>query len=86
MPYQAEFSDEITKELKKLKKKDPLLFKRAQEKFNEILEHPEHYKPLQYALAGKRRAHVGSLVIIFKIEGNVVVFLSITHHDEAYKR
>ena len=86
MPYKPEFSEEISKELKKLKKKDSELFKRAQAKFNEIVDNPEHYKPLQHDLAGKRRAHVGSFVILFKVEGNKVVFLTITHHDEAYRR
>ena len=86
MQYQPEFSEEISKELAKLKKKDLLLFRRAQAKFNEIVDNPEHYKPLQHDLAGKRRAHIGSFVVLFKIEGSKVVFLTITHHDEAYRR
>lgn len=36
-------------------------------------------------MKGLRRAHVGSFVIIFKIEGEYVRFVTFKHHDEAYK-
>lgn len=53
----------------------------------EILESPLHHKPLGNVLKGKRRAHVGSFVIIFSVDDNekVVVFLEFDHHDKAYR-
>ncbi len=66
MSYKAEFSDEFLKIAKKLKNKNSNMFKRLQSKIEEILENPEHYKPLRGKMKGLRRAHVGSFVIIFK--------------------
>lgn len=31
-----------------------------------------------------KRAHVGSFVLLFKIEGNLIIFVELLHHDEAY--
>lgn len=61
------------------------MFKRLQSKIEEILENPEHYKPLRGKMKGLRRAHVGSFVIIFKIEDDVVKFVAFKHHNDAYK-
>ncbi len=65
MNYRAKFSDESLKIAKKLKNKDPELFRRLKSKVKEIVENPEHYKPLKGEMKGLRRAHVGSFVIIF---------------------
>lgn len=85
MIYKAEFSDEFLKIARKLKNKDPELFRRLKIKIEEILKNPEHYKPLKGKLKGLRRAHVGSFVIIFRIEGESVKFVTLKHHDRAYE-
>lgn len=85
MIYKADFSEEFLKIARKLKNKNPHLFERLQSKIEEILKNPEHYKPLRGKMKGLRRAHVGSFVIIFKIEGDVVRFVTFRHHNEAYK-
>lgn len=85
MTYKADFSDEFLKFAKKLKSKDPELFKRLKLKIKEILRNPEHYKPLKGKMKGLRRAHVGSFVIIFKIEEDYVRFVTFKHHNKAYK-
>lgn len=84
MTYTAEFSDEFEKAIRKLKKKDKVMFERIQKKIIELLENPEHYKPLGNVLAGFRRIHFGSFVLIFKIEGSIVRIISLDHHDRAY--
>lgn len=84
MEYAIEFSDEFEGSMKKLKKKDKLLFDRIQKKVIEIVENPEHFKPLRNVLAGYRRIHFGSFVLIYKIEDNVVRIISLDHHDHAY--
>ena len=54
---------------------------------NQLLENPEHHKPLRAPLQGLRRVHVGgSFVLIFEpLAGRQVVrLLRLAHHDEAY--
>ncbi len=79
--YQSEFTAEFLKVLKKLKGKDKALFNRLELKIEEILENPEHYKPLRRELKGLRRAHIGHFVVIFQIRGITVIFISFKHHD-----
>lgn len=79
--YQSEFTVEFLKILKKLKSKDKALFKRLELKIEDILEKPEHYKPLRNELKGLRRAHIGHFVVIFHIKGTTVIFISFKHHD-----
>ena len=84
MKYNFEFSQEFKKSIKKLKKKDKILFTQIQNKLLDIIENPEHYKPLRNSLAGYRRIHFGSFVLIYKIENNLVKIISLDHHDKAY--
>ena len=84
MGYIIEFSSEFQKSMKKLKKKDKVLFEQIQKKIIEIIENPEHFKPLKNVLAGFRRIHFGSFVLIFKIEENTIRIISLDHHDKAY--
>ena len=71
---------------KKLSKKDKEAYEQILNKTKEIIncENPEHYKPLRNVLAGYRRLHFGSFVLIYTIEGNVVRIISLDHHDRAY--
>ncbi|MBI4214973.1 type II toxin-antitoxin system RelE/ParE family toxin [archaeon] len=84
MTYSIEFSDEFEKSIKKLKKKDKVMFGRISKKLVEIIDNPEHFKPLGNVLAGFRRIHFGSLVLIFTIEDETVRIISLDHHDDAY--
>jgi len=84
MAYAIEFSEEFERSMKKLKKKDVVLFTQIQKKLIEIVENPEHYKPLKNILAGFRRIHFGSFVLIFKIDGEIVKIISLDHHDNSY--
>ena len=84
MTYTIEFSDEFDKSINKLKKKYKVLFEQIKKKIIEIVENPEHFKPLQNVLAGYRRIHFGSFVLIYKIEGEIVRIIYLDHHDKAY--
>lgn len=56
---------------------------------DEILQNPEHYKPLRHDLHGLRRVHImGPFVLLFKIEETtkIVKFIDFDHHDKIYKR
>ena len=82
--YNSEYSDDFKRILKKIYKKDRVLYERIKKKIYEICENPEHYKPLGNILFGLRRTHIGSLVLTFKFTNNIIYFVSLKHHDEAY--
>lgn len=84
MAYSIEFSAEFEKSMKKLKKKDRVLFEQIQKKVIELIQNPEHYKPLKNILAGFRRIHFGSFVLVYTIEGKIIRIISLEHHDKAY--
>jgi len=84
MEYQIEFSVQFEKSMKKLKKKDKVLFEQIQKKLIDLVQNPDHYKPLKNILAGYRRIHFGSFVLIYKIEGDLVRIISLDHHDQSY--
>lgn len=84
MPYAIEFSSEFEKSMKKLKSRDHILFSQIQKKLIEIVENPERFKPLRNTLAGYRRIHFGSFVIIYTIENDTVRIISLDHHYAAY--
>ena len=48
------------------------------------MSQPMRYKPLKGELKGLRRAHVRPFVVVFKVEGDTVVFVSFKHHDKSY--
>ncbi len=83
--YHSDFSDEFRNDLKKIK--DVVLQKRLRNKTEEILENPYHYKPLRNVFKNKRRAHIGSFVLLFEVieDEKKVVFLAFQHHDLIYK-
>lgn len=84
MEYIAEFSSQFEKSMKKLEKKDKVLFNQIQKKLIDIVQDPEHYKSLKNVLAGYKRIRFGPFVLVFKIEGNIVRIISLDHHDKAY--
>lgn len=84
MVYQIEFSAQFEKSMKKLKKKDNVLFEQIQKKLIDLVQNPDHYKPLKNIFAGYRRIHFGSFVLIYKIEGDIVRIISLDHHDQSY--
>ncbi len=84
MSYSVEFSEEFDKSMKKLKKRDKSLFEQIQKKTIELIQNPEHFKPLRNVLAGYRRIHFGSFILIYTIEGDVVRIISLDHHDKSY--
>lgn len=82
-------SDACEKSIEKLCKKNSVLKEALEKKMKEILENPQHYKPLKYDLAGERRVHImKSFVLKFEIneQNKVVRFIFFGHHDEAYER
>ncbi len=89
MGYSYEMKPSCRKDINKLCKKNAELRKAIEGKISEVMEHPSHYKPLQYDLAGERRVHImKSFVLVFIIheEGGLVEFVKFDHHDNAFRR
>ena len=89
MQYRFEIKPKLEKKLKKIEKKDPVMFKAVREKIKEIIKKPYRYKPLRYNLKGSRRVHLEkSFVLVFEIEEaeKMVRFLDLGHHDEIYRK
>jgi len=87
--YILEIKPSFQKDINKLCKKNPILRDALEKKMNEIVENPQHYKPLKYDLAGERRVHImKSFVLKFEIDeqNKIVTFFFFGHHDEAYRR
>jgi mRNA-degrading endonuclease RelE of RelBE toxin-antitoxin system len=84
MDYRIKFTPFFEKQLKKLKKKDKVLFERLGKKLKELRRNPEHYKLLRNVLKGNRVAHLDPFVIVFVIEGDLITVHYVKHHDKAY--
>lgn len=84
MEYRLKFMPFFEKQLRKLKQRDAVLFERLTKKLKEIARNPEHYKPLRNVLAGCRGVHLDPFVIIFEIQGDLIILHYIKHHDKAY--
>ena len=82
-------SDSCEKSIEKICKKNNILREVLEKKMNEIIQNPQHYKPLKYELAGERRVHImKNFVLKFEIDElrKTVTFIAFSHHDDAYKR
>jgi YafQ family addiction module toxin component len=88
--YSYEIIPSLQKKLKKLSKKDHSLYEQIIKKIEEILSSNdiEHYKNLRYTMKDRKRAHIGSFVLVFKFlkSENKIVFQEFNHHDNIYKR
>lgn len=88
MPYSLEVAEDLSRVFDKLAKRDKRTFEAINKKVDEILENPQHYKPLRAPMQNLRSVHIsGSFVLIFKIdeERKMVKLLEFEHHDKAYK-
>lgn len=91
MAYSLETSPEFEKDYKKLCSRNAAFKSVTDAKIAQIAEtaeyNPGHYKPLKAPLASKRRAHIGSFVLLFEIleKERIVRLLRLEHHDSVYK-
>jgi YafQ family addiction module toxin component len=85
--YTLETRAHVDKIFKKLAKRNPSQMETIAEKIQEILEGPRRFKPMHFPLAGMRRAHIGSFVILFSIDEqrNTVILEDYEHHDRVYR-
>lgn len=87
MSYTIQLDHHLEQNLVKLKKKDREIYDRVTNKMIELSQNPYLGKPLRTVLKGKWRIHIGSFVLIYRIddEHKTVTFLEFEHHDDAYK-
>lgn len=89
MKYEIEIKHSCKESINKLCRKNPVLEKAIRNKIEQIIENPQHFKPLRYDLAGERRVHIlKSFVLKYSLDETtrIVTLLFFGHHDEAYKR
>lgn len=87
--YKDLYSEEITKKLSKLKKKDPIHYSTVRKKMDLILANPDHsYKFLHYTMKGIKRVHIGHFVLVFVADhkNKIISFEDYDHHDDIYRR
>ena len=85
--YEIEYDERLRNLLNKLFKRDRKRYEICIKKIVEITNNPEHYKPLKHDMKNTREVHIAkSFVLIFKIEGNIVRFIDLEHHDRIFRR
>lgn len=86
--YILETRKHVDELFKKMAKKDPKQISTITRKIQEILKNPHRFKPLHFPLAGLRRVHFGSYVLLFSIDEarKTVVLEDYEHHDKIYRK
>ena len=86
--YSDKYSEELTRKLAKLKRKDHKRYEIVRNKMDWILGNPEHrYKDLHYNMKGIKEVHLGHFVLTFIIDhvNKVISFEDYDHHDKIFK-
>ena len=88
MVYKFIITPDLRSQLDKLGHKDKALAVAVGKKITQIISCDEseinHFKNLRGDLSDHKRVHVGSFVLFFRIEGDVIIFDRFEHHDNAY--
>ena len=85
--YEFFIEEKLKRKLKKLYKKDKILYNATIKKIKEILncKNLNHYKNLKNPLQKFKRVHIKkSFVLLFKIKHNKIIFYALKHHDSIY--
>lgn len=88
-PYSLETSGRADRIFRKLEKRDKKQLEAINEKVDQILANPHHFKPLSGDMHGSRRVHLASsFVLVYEIDEQrkVVRLLDYDHHDKVYGR
>ncbi len=87
--YSIDTTSILKEILKDLNKNNTQRYEKIMKKIDQIIQFPQHYKPLRYDLKGIRRVHIdSSFVLVFRIieETKTVRFLDFDHHDKIYDK
>lgn len=87
--YNPEIKPSCQRDIEKVCRKNPVLKVALEKKMDEVVQNPQHYKPLRYDLTGERRVHIMKCFVLkFEVDEQkkIVTFIFFGHHDEAYRR
>lgn len=86
MSFRVVIHPNLAATCRKLRATSPARYEQLKKKVRFIVENPESGKPLRSPLKGQWRVHLGHFVLIYSIntKENIVVFLKLVPHDEAY--
>lgn len=86
--YSLEIREHVDRTFRKIAKKDSRQLEILTKKISEIVQDPHAFKPMHFPLAGMRRVHLGSYVLLFSIDEQrkTVVIEDYEHHDNVYRR
>lgn len=85
--YELEVRRHVDRIFRRLSKRDTRQMEAINRKIGEILQDPHAFKPMHFPLAGMRRVHFGSYVLLFSIDEQrkTVTLEDYEHHDRVYK-
>lgn len=90
MSLPFEISPDLERILDKLERKDRALAIAIRKKIEQIIGSDitsiEHFKNLRHDLRHLKRVRLGSFVLVFRLEGDTVIFEDFDHHDRIYKK
>jgi mRNA-degrading endonuclease RelE of RelBE toxin-antitoxin system len=90
MSFRIIVSDDLRKTLVILKRKDTTMFQMVEKKIMQIASLDsvsiQHFKNLHSPLSHYKRVHLGSYVLLFRVQGNTIIFDAFEHHDKIYQR
>ena len=86
--YKVAVNANMSKILKKLKKKNRQLYDAILRKASEIIIEPHRYKNQRHDKSGLSRVHIDPFVLTFSIddESKTVLLEDFDHHDLIYKK
>ena len=88
MSFKFIITPDLEKVLNKLAHKDRSLALAIRKKMTQIINSDivflNHFKNLRGNLSQYKRVHVGSFVLMLKVEKDTIIFDRFRHHDEAY--
>jgi mRNA-degrading endonuclease RelE of RelBE toxin-antitoxin system len=86
--HALEVREHVDHIFKKMAKKNRNQMEIIEKKVQEILNDPYAYKPMHFPLAGMRRVHFGSFVLLYSIDEQrkTVVLEDYEHHDRVYRK
>lgn len=88
MTFEFFISPTLERTLDKLAHRDKALALAVRKKIRQIINCDvttiNHYKNLRGDMSDYKRVHVGSLVLLFKVEKYSIIFDRLVHHDKAY--
>ncbi len=90
MTFKFIISPELERKLDKLAHKDKPLALAVRKKIQQIINCDEtaihHFKNLRGDMSDYKRVQLGSFVLLFKVERDIIIFDRLIHHDNAYRK